>query len=178
MIQKSTLSDSGGKLSVEPKIVQPRGGKRPSRPIPGRDRSYNRPATPTWGQRLLHRQRMVLGRLATAPSDVRWAAKLLGGASIGLSYLFLEYARVRSFMDAVCGGTCNTFHVKRREKECANCDWHHIHDGRSYCRGCDCPRWRGSELSVKLRLARFVCPRGRFGTGPGWLSRAWHWIQE
>lgn len=109
--------------------------------------------------------------------DVRLVSWLISVGVLVLVTIGLEYSRVRGFIDAWSGGYCSIEERFKRGALCtSSCKWYNyeIRENEAYCRGCDCPKWRGSRLKVKLRLARFRCPQGKFGRVPG----MWHRLRD
>lgn len=105
------------------------------------------------------------------PIDVKVVLKVEYGAALILAWVVMQLCNVRLFIDAICNGYCNQQNYDERTSKCLHCDWFHVQDGAAYCRGCSCPSWAGSKLTLKKRLARFRCPKGMFGHARGWVGR-------
>ena len=83
------------------------------------------------------------------------------------------YYMVRSWLAAHRWGWIRheTYHLRRLH--CDGCEHHYLDvaSGRTYCggarrgAGCGCGETKLADLTVKLRLANWQCPVGRFGAG-------------
>lgn len=122
-------------------------------------------------ERFIDRHRRLMNSLDKQPCDVKWLAQAVnkvGRLQVGAVHFYVD---VRSFLVAHSGGFCSLVDVKIRNNECVTCNWAYSHKEHRYCRGCTCPNWPASRLTHKVKLAKFICPQGRFDKAKGWISR-------
>lgn len=127
----------------------------------------------------MEQHQRFMRKLETESFDVRWLAGSVNRVGFWAVWLTHLYVKGRKFLMAHRAGFCNGETCCRRAATCIkDCDWAYDYKNIAYCKGCNCGRWIGSRRSHQLRLAKFVCPRGKFDEAPGWVARAWGWLRR